>query len=169
MKTGKMSGARRAIQVVLAAGAVAGAAQPAMADDIFLSIPGVPGDSLDSKHKGAIDVLSFTQVADGKACLVTVTKRVDRSSPPLTAAAMGKSSFASATLTIRKSGETPLEYYVLSMQSVTVQDVAQSGSRDGTPVEEVGFVPRSVTLTITPQDAKGGAGTPVTTSYTCPK
>jgi type VI secretion system secreted protein Hcp len=169
MKKGNSSGTRRAIQVILASGVVAGAAMPATADDFFLSIPGVPGESQDSKHKGEIDVLSFTQVADGKACLFTINKRTDRSSPTLAAAATGRTPFASARLTVRKAGFDQLDYYIVNMQSVAVEGYSQSGAQSSVPVEQVALVPRTVSITYRVQDDKGGLGGEVVSTLNCPK
>ena len=33
---------------------------PAMAVDYFLKVDGIPGESVDAKHKGEIDVLAFS-------------------------------------------------------------------------------------------------------------
>ena len=84
---------------MVAAGVAAPVAAPA-ADDVFLNIPGIRGESTDSKHKDEIVLLSYSQSftnpltgggagggGTGKVnCgAVKATKLVDRSSPLLIA------------------------------------------------------------------------------------
>ena len=49
---------------LLVVGALAAAA-PAAADDVFLRLDGVRGESTDARHKGEIEILSYTQSFTG--------------------------------------------------------------------------------------------------------
>ncbi|MFM0037288.1 type VI secretion system tube protein Hcp [Paraburkholderia strydomiana] len=115
-----------------------------MAVDIFLALGTVKGESLDSKHKDEIDVLSWswgmsqsgtmhlgTGGGGGKVAVhdLSVTKYTDRSTPSLiTACATGKH-YPTVTLTVRKAGgTTPLEYYKIELEKVLVVNYATGGS-----------------------------------------
>ncbi len=169
MKKRDSSSARRALQVVLAAGVAVGATQAVAATDLFLSISGLPGESQDSKHKNDIDVLSFSQTVDSSKCgQLVISKNVDRASPGLADAAARKSSFASATFTARYAGKDALEYYTLSLSSVTVSSVDQAFSGGGAAAaEQVVLSARTMTITYRPQNADGSLGAPVVAALDC--
>src|SRR5215831_3646607 len=114
-----------------------------MAADIFAKIGDIKGEAKDDKHKGEIDVLSWswgiTQtgaghvgggLGAGKISVhdMAVTKYVDTASPDLMlACASGKQS-DEAKLTDRKAGENPLEYLIPTMNAVIVTSVQHGGS-----------------------------------------
>jgi type VI secretion system secreted protein Hcp len=164
MNVNRSRSARKAIQVVLATGVAVGASQAAVADDVFLTIPGLPGESVDSKHKDAIDVLSFSQSVEGRQCpLIRVAKRVDKASPGLAEAASSQRVFASATLIVRRTGDKAgQEYYTMTMSSVQVLASNQTVSGEGSPYEEVMISPRSVTMAYRVQKPDGSLGETVT-------
>lgn len=166
MNVNRSRSARKAIQVVLATGVAVGASQAAVADDVFLTIAGLPGESADSKHKDAIDVLSFSQSVDGKQCpVIRVAKRVDKASPGLAEAASSQRAFASATLVVRRTGDkSGQEYYKMTMSSVQVLASNQVVSDQGSPYEEATISPRSVTISYSPQNADGSLGKAVTST-----
>lgn len=165
MNVNRSRSARKAIQVVLATGVAVGASQAAVADDVFLTISGLPGESVDSKHKDAIDVLSFSQSVEGKQCpLIRVVKRVDKASPGLAEAASSQRAFASATLSVVRGADSKAgqEYFTMTMSSVQVLGSSQSVSEQGSPYEEAVISPRSVTITYRVQKPDGSLGDTVT-------
>lgn len=115
-----------------------------MAVDMFLDIEGeIGGESQDAKHKGEIDVLAWSWGmsqsgsfhtggggGSGKANFqdISVTKWIDKSSAILMLYCANGDHFAKATLTVRKSGKTPLEYLVIKMKDVLVTSVSTGGS-----------------------------------------
>jgi type VI secretion system secreted protein Hcp len=116
---------------------------------MFLKMSGVVGESADSKHKGEIDVLSWswgasTGTAKTKrgtipaACIqdLALTKFVDSSSPDLiTMAVMGEVA-AEATLTVRKSGDSPSDFFILKMTNVSVSSFQTGGSEGDNQLTE---------------------------------
>jgi type VI secretion system secreted protein Hcp len=168
----------------LAAAATVGATNAVAAVDIFLKIADIKGESKDSKHSGEIDLLSWSwgvngptvpdkQKAAQPACAepLSVTKFVDRATPPLVTSAALNTTIPSATLTVRKAGETPIEFLVLNLAGVTVKSLATGGSTGEDRLTEnvsLGFT--SATITYTPQKADGSADTPVsaTAPGSCP-
>ena len=127
----------------LLAGALATAAiAPASAvADIFLKLGDIEGESTDAKHKGEIDILSYTQTfknavtsttgtgADtGKATCgeVTVLKNIDKSSPKLIQQVVTGQHVDKAILTFRSVGKAALEYYVVTLEDVLLTSIDQT-------------------------------------------
>lgn len=156
MKASQSGSTRRAIQVVLAAGVAVGASQAAVADDIFLNIPNVPGESQDSKHKGAIDVMSYSQSFQSKECpQITLTKRFDKASPALAEAVNSRKPIPSATLVVRKStSKDQQEYIKLTMSYLTVLSSDQYLSSES-GLEDVTLGARSITISYKPISDSG--------------
>lgn len=144
-----------------------------MAVDMFMKIAGVEGESVDHAHAGEIDILSWswgmsqsgtTHVARGGGAGkvnvqdLTITKRVDRSTPTLLKHCCTGKHFNEVTLTVRKAGDKPLEYVVVKFTDVIVSNVSQGGSGGDDLVSE------TVTLNFAqfnyiyvPQNRDGGA------------
>jgi type VI secretion system secreted protein Hcp len=112
------------------------AVTPAIADDVFLRIDGIPGDSKDTLHAGFIDVGSFkwtvTNTAGGPTAKDFVfTHVVDRSSPKLALAAATGDHIPSVTLKLRTSARQPADYLTLTLKSVVV--ISVKGSDESSP------------------------------------
>src|SRR6266566_4238767 len=102
-----------------------------MAVDMFIKIDGIKGESADDKHKEEIDVLSC---CNGKH-------------------------LKDAKLVVRKAGENPLEYIILTMEDVIVSSVSNGGSGgEDRLTENVTLNFARVKVDYAAQDAKGGAG-----------
>jgi type VI secretion system secreted protein Hcp len=116
-----------------------------MAVDMFLKISdaGFEGESKDAKHAKEIDVLAWSWGLSqsgtfhggggggaGKANFqdLSVTKWVDASSAALMLACANGKHLGTATLTVRKAGEKPLEYLIIKMTDVLVTSVSTGGS-----------------------------------------
>jgi type VI secretion system secreted protein Hcp len=122
--------------------------------DVFLKFdPKVEGEATDSKHKGEIEVLSFSWGVSnitslgagsgggsGKATpqAVTITKKLDKSSPKLYQMVAQGDHFKNATIVLRKSGSTQQEYCVVTLETVYPSGYQVSGS-DGSelPLESI--------------------------------
>jgi type VI secretion system secreted protein Hcp len=111
--------------------------------DMFLDIPGIPGESVDIVHKDQIDVLAWgwgmsnpgTVQAGGGAGAgkanfqdLSVTKYVDKASPLLMADCAKGSHVDKATLFVRKAGKVPIEYIKIQLTNVLVRSVSTGGS-----------------------------------------
>jgi type VI protein secretion system component Hcp len=96
-----------------------------MAVDMFIKIGDIKGESMDSKHKGEIDVLSWSWgmsqsgnahvgggAGAGKVNVqdLTLTKYVDSCTPLLMLKVCNGKHYPEALLTVRKAGENPVEY-----------------------------------------------------------
>ena len=142
-----------------------------MAVDMFLKLDGVTGESLDAKHAGWIDVLSFTWGASqpvatggggatGKVQFnqVTVVKVVDTATPQLIEMICKGQHAPSATLKLRKAGEKPLDYLVIKLTDVLIANYQTGGTGGGIPAEAVSFSFASMDMTALKQNADGSIG-----------
>src|SRR5262245_23407846 len=101
-----------------------------MASDIFAKIGDIKGESLDDKHKGEIDVLSFSCGVDNAGSSatgggagvgiasfhdLTFVHKIDKASPILMQACAGGDHFKDATITHRKAGKGQQEYLIYKL------------------------------------------------------
>jgi type VI secretion system secreted protein Hcp len=114
-----------------------------MAYDAFLKLDGIKGESADAKHKDEIDILSFSWGVSqtgthgvgggGGAGKVTVqdihvTKVIDKSSPELLLACCNGKHIKEALFTVRKAGETALEYLKIKLTDILVSGLQPTGT-----------------------------------------
>lgn len=114
-----------------------------MAVDMFIKIGDIAGEAKDAVHGDEIDVLSWDWEMSqsgtmhvggggggGKVSIenVSFTKYCDKATPSLMMACSCGKQFASAILTIRKAGENPLEYFVITMEDVIIASISNGGS-----------------------------------------
>lgn len=156
--------------MTLAAAASAVAMSANAAVDIFAKIGDIKGESFDKDNKDNMDVVAWSWGVAGArkktvACgfEMTIDKNVDLASPKLAESAARGQVHPTAWLKVRKSGENPLEFLVITMKDVIVTSVAPGGasSLDRQP-ETITLSYASATITYTPQDPKGTGGAPVT-------
>jgi len=146
-----------------------------MAFDSFLKIDGIKGESLDSKHKDEIEILSFGFGAantgahgagGGGAGKVSFqdfhfVTRLDRASPRLLLACAKGEHIKEATLTLRKAGKGQLEYLKIKLTEVFVSSYQLGGSSEGgddVPFGELSLNFVKLRVDYTEQNAKGGPG-----------
>jgi type VI secretion system secreted protein Hcp len=127
-----------------------------MASDFFLKIDGIPGESADSKHKGEIDVLSYsfgaTQTGSfaygggGGAGKVQFqdfhfTMKMSKATPKLFLACANGEHIKSALLTARKAGKEQQEFYIVKFTDILVSSYQTGGAGGGdeVPTESISF------------------------------
>jgi len=143
-----------------------------MAQDIFLKIDGVPGESLDAKHAGEIQVLDWafgvSQTGDfhlgggggaGKASFqdFQFVHRVDKSSPRLFLACASGEHIKNATLTVRKAGKEQHEFLKINFTDLLISDIKDGGSASSPelPTQTVTIAFSKVEVEYRPQKADG--------------
>ena len=152
-----------------------------MAQDIFLKIDGIEGESQDAAHKNEIEVQSWHWKVSqdstmhggsgggaGKATVadLTFTHTVDKSSPNLMKYCLTGKHIAEAKLTVRKAGGNPLEYLKITMNDVIVTQVQPSGGSDGNSVQElISLAFSKVKQEYAVQNAQGGSAGAITAGY----
>jgi type VI secretion system secreted protein Hcp len=124
-----------------------------MASQMFLKLDEISGESTDEKHHDEIEVLSWSwglaQSAStnsgggggaGKVSVndLTLTKLLDIASPLLITMCCTGRHVPKAVLTLRSSGETPLEYLTLTLDEVLVSSISVAATEgDDRPAENV--------------------------------
>lgn len=114
-----------------------------MAVDMFIKIGDIKGESADSVHKDEIDVLAWSWGmsqsgsmhtggggGSGKVNIqdLSLTKYVDKASPNLMQFCSSGKHYPEAKLTVRKAGDKPVEYLIITMTDVLVSSVSTGGS-----------------------------------------
>jgi type VI secretion system secreted protein Hcp len=150
------------------------------ATDYFLVIEGIEGESTDARYPKAIEVESFSMgvhqtlgttagggTTTGKATFsdLAVTKNLDKSSPILYLNCAQGKHIPKATLYVRKAGEKPLEYYVVTMSDVIITSVQTSGGRGSTPTESLSLNFSKIEYSYKAQNPDGSLGLPVTSGW----
>jgi type VI secretion system secreted protein Hcp len=113
-----------------------------MAVDMFLKLGDIKGESLDDKHKDEIHVLTWgwgvTQPGSmhtgggggqGKANFsdLVFTHYLDKAHPVLLKSCATAEHLKEATLTLRKAGKTPQEFFTVKMNDIIVTSVQPAG------------------------------------------
>jgi len=153
-----------------------------MAQDIFLKINGIDGESEDATHKGEIEVLSWAWSVSqqsnmhagsgGGAGRATVddlefVHHIDRATPNLTQYCLTGKHIDEAKLVVRKAGGNPLEYIKFTMNDVLVTSVSPSGvsSSESRPSEVVRLSFSRMKQEYVVQNAQGGSGGAITATF----
>ena len=153
-----------------------------MAQDIFLKINGIDGESEDSTHKDEIEVLSWSWAVSqqssmhagsgggaGRATVedLTFEHLIDRATPNLTQYCLTGKHIDEARLVVRKAGGNPLEYIKFTMSDVIVTSVAPSGvsSSQQRPREIVRLSFARLKQEYVVQNAQGGSGGAITATF----
>ena len=125
-----------------------------MATEIFAKIGDIKGESLDSKHKDEIDVLSFawgvsnpgpTSTGGGSGVGkptfqdLTIVHGIDNATPALLLACATGRRINEATISHRKAGPNQQDYLIVKLSEVTITSVGQTGA-GGPPVRRVGHL-----------------------------
>ena len=129
-------------------------------NSIFLKIAGIPGDSRDHCHRDEIEPFSFQN--SGRS--ITVTKKIDVSSPRLFHAALLGTHFAEADLTVFQAGAQPkLTVYRMKDAIVSsIDQVAGSANREIVTLRFATLVTEITEVTGSAQSAARPAGIDVT-------
>ena len=182
----RRSGFKGLVAAGLVATGIASSTSVVSANDIFLKLGDIKGESSDAKHKDEIEVLSWSwgmSAGTGRVkrgtiapqCIqdLTLFKYVDKSSPQLIMAGVLGQIQKEATLTLRKAGGDQQEYLIIKMSDVLVtsyQTGSGVGGNEAQVIDEVVLNFSSIRGEYRPQDAKGGLGNPVVfdINSTCP-
>ena len=140
-----------------------------MASDIFAKIGDIKGESLDAKHKGEIEVLSWSWGVsnagsmahgggggEGKANFsdLSFMHRIDKASPVLMKACATGVHIKEATITHRKAGKGQQEFLIFKMNDVIVTSVQDSDGGDDL-MESVSIAFAKIDVEYKPQKRDG--------------
>lgn len=151
-----------------------------MASDIFAKIGDIKGESLDSKHKDEIEVLSFSWGVtntrgmaagsgggEGKATFhdLDFVHHIDKASPVLMQACATGTHVKEATITHRKAGKDQQDYLIIKMNDIIITGVTD-GDASGQPGSEtVSLAFAKIDLEYKPQKADGSLDTGIHFKY----
>jgi len=113
--------------------------------DMYLTIDGVKGESMDDKHKDWIEVLSYSHamsmpVSSSKSSAggastgrtqhgdLSITKYIDIASPKLAEAVSKGTHYKTAKLELCRAGGSQVPYLTISLGQVLLSSVLQHGS-----------------------------------------
>jgi type VI secretion system secreted protein Hcp len=149
--------------------------------DYFLKIEGVDGESSDDKHKGEIDIQSFsfgvTNMGThgsasgggaGKANFQDLhcTTHVNKASAKLFLACATGEHFKKAVLTCRKAGKEQQEYMKVTMSDVLVSSYTDGGGSGGiVPTDQFSLNFAKIEYEYKPQKADGTLDSAVKGGY----
>ncbi len=149
--------------------------------DYFLKIDDVKGESQDSKHKGEIDIDSFSwgEVQTGTAGAgggagagkvqkqdLAIMKSVDKSSPVLMMACATGKHYKQATLTVRKAGGEQQDYLTITLSDLLVSSYTTNASAGETmPTESVTLNFAKLEMSYKPQRPDGTLDAEVLQKY----
>jgi type VI secretion system secreted protein Hcp len=141
-----------------------------MASGIFAKIGDIKGESLDSKHKYEVEVLSWSwgvtnsgTIArgsgggSGKATFhdFNFSHRIDKASPLLLKACAAGQHLKEAVITVRKAGKGQQEFLIIKMNDVIITGVSLSVDDAAASAEHVALQFAKVDLEYKPQKADG--------------
>ena len=146
-----------------------------MAVDTFAKIGDIKGESLDSKHKDEIEVLSYSWGVTGGAPGggagggggkptfqdLHFTHAFDRASPQLMLACATGEHIKEATIVQRKAGKTQQEFLIVKLNDVIITGVNHGSSGDQGLMEHVSVSFAKVAVEYKPQKADGTLDTGV--------
>lgn len=149
-----------------------------MASDIFCKIDGIAGESTDDKHKGEIELTSFSNGATQASMVSTsavggstgarvdlsdfsVSKLLDSSSPTLFKYCATGKHISSIVISVNGANEDKQTYLTYTLSDVVVASILTGGGSGVRPTESVSFRYGKVQMTYTPYDADGKKGSDV--------
>ncbi len=142
--------------------------------DYFLKIDGIPGESQDSKHKGEIEVESFswgvtqTSAPGGGAGAGKVQLQdfhfvttVSKASPKLFLACASGQHLKEATFVARKAAKGQQEFLVYKFSDVLISSYQTGGSGgEAVPIDQISLSFAKIEVDFRPEKPDGSLGAP---------
>jgi type VI secretion system secreted protein Hcp len=146
--------------------------------DYFLKIDGIPGESQDAKHKGAIDLESFSWGETnsgsagggggggaGKVAMQDFhfTSRVNKASPTLFLACATGKHIKEAVFSARKAGKAQHDFLVFKFRDLLISSYQVGGAEAAgdVPMDQVSFNFAQIEYEYRPQKPDGSLDTPI--------
>ena len=119
--------------------------------DAFLKLDGIKGESADAKHKGEIDIMSFSWGVSQTGVQATgggggagkvsfqdlhIVKKTDASSPLLMLNCANGAHIKEGNFVVRKAGGTQLEYLKIKLTDVLISSYKPHGMEAGDDWED---------------------------------
>jgi type VI secretion system secreted protein Hcp len=143
--------------------------------DAFLKIEGIEGESADAKHKGEIDLHSFSWGESnagtfsvgggggaGKVSMQDLhfTMKINKASPKLFLACAAGEHIKKATLTCRKAGKDQQEFLKYDLSDILISSYQTGGSSGGSeiPMDQISLNFSKIEMGYKEQKADGTLG-----------
>lgn len=135
--------------------------------DVFLKFETIKGESNDHKHKGEIDVLSWTwnitNPLRGRTVVedLKIYKPIDGATPPLFDAACAGEPVGTAWLSVRKAGgKQDIDFLQIVLEDVVITSIRSGGNAtsDSVPMEEIALNFSKIEIEYTEQKEDGTTG-----------
>jgi len=157
-----------------------------MASDYLLEIGDIPGESIDDKHAGTIEIDSFSWGAtnsgsassgtgggSGKVSFQDVhfTTSVSKASPLLMLACASGQPIKKAVLYVRKQGVDQQEFYTITMEDALISSYQSGGSATGgsIPTDQFSINFTVIKFEYKPQKADGSLDSAVNAGWNVKK
>jgi type VI secretion system secreted protein Hcp len=149
-----------------------------MAADMFLKIDGIDGESRDAKHKGEIEIESFSWGASSPQATTpgggatgrvtmqdfTFTTTVTKASPKLFLALVERRRIKTALLTVRRAGGQQQDFLKVTISDVSVSSWKQEAGAE-LPMDNVSMNFGKVQIAYTGQRPDGTPDETVTATW----
>ena len=149
-----------------------------MAFDAFLKLEGIEGESQDSKHKGEIEIESFSfgeanyqraasggGAGAGKVSMQDFhfTIKTSKASPKLFLSCATGKHHVDGLLTLRKAGGDQLEYMKIKLSDILISSYELGGvpAGDDVPMDQVSINFSKIEYSYSTQKADGSLDSPV--------
>ena len=145
--------------------------------DIFLKLDGIPGESVDDKHRDEIDLMSFSWgesntgahaaaggAAAGKVSMQDIhfTTKVSKATPALMLHCANGSHIKTGVITFRKTVEQKegngFEFLFYKFDTIVITSVEEAGDNSDVPTDSVSFAFAKIDVMYKEQTAAGGTG-----------
>jgi type VI secretion system secreted protein Hcp len=151
-----------------------------MREQWFLKLDGIGGESTSARHRGEIEIDSWSWGATNSASAHSgggaaagrvaiedfqLATRVSAATPPLFLACATGRHLRTAVLTGVRSGEAEREFLTYKLTDVVVTSVHHGDSSASAPGDRFSLQFAKVEVTYRPQRPDGSTATPVTVSY----
>jgi type VI secretion system secreted protein Hcp len=144
--------------------------------DYFLKIEGIQGESLDAKHRGEIELESFSWGEEGTGSRARgagagagkvqiedlhVVMKANKASPLLLLACAAGQHHKQAALTARRAGKSQLDFLVYRLTDVRVSSYRTVGTVDAVPTDQVSLGFSRIEVELRSQKPDGSLDAPV--------
>jgi type VI secretion system secreted protein Hcp len=175
----------RSLRMALLCAAGVGATLAAQAADrIFLKLDGITGDSTDERHRGEIDISSYSQAFRNSANFgygsgagagrvscgdITVLKNIDRSSPDLIRQVVTGRHIRSGVISFQTSSDQrAADYYSVTLNDILVDAIEQVDPQgEARLYERLSLKARSFRFSYRPLQPDGSLGAAQVFGWDC--
>jgi type VI secretion system secreted protein Hcp len=145
-----------------------------MAFDAYIKIEGIPGEALDEKYKGCIEITGYGfgmhqstsatasssgGASSGRTSLsdFTFTKSLDKASCKIIEAVCAGKHLSEVVLTLHRAGGDKFKYFEITLEEVIISNYSQNAN-DGVPGETISLNYGRIKTTYTQQSRADGSG-----------